>query len=365
MMLGRLDRMVLREVLFASVAATLVIGLLFVTNELIALLRLANLQGVPFLATLQLAVLRGPYWLVWSLPIGLSLGAALGIGRLVRESELTALRSAGISIRRVLVPIALMGLAGGGLQLWLSNRAVPQTVPPYLRLQAELAVRSAEAPLQADVFMKLGRFHARFGSVERLGEGRMKIRDVLLLEILSADQVAVYQAAEGEYRDGFWRFPRAVIQMARGGSPDQAPASLDRIEIKDLALEQPLRADVMTRPPQPDELSPEELEEAIRLNRSVGRQTANLELQLIQRWANPTACILLCLASAVAAVRFGRNGPIVAALAAFGLAAVYLNAQVIASQVLGRGDLMNVAAVAWLPAGIVGLVLLLSLWGVE
>ena len=66
------------------------------------------------------------------LPIATLIGAILGLGALARDSELTVLRSAGVSIVRIAVAAALAGLAVAAL-MWLLGEYLAPPADQYAR----------------------------------------------------------------------------------------------------------------------------------------------------------------------------------------------------------------------------------------
>lgn len=64
----------------------------------------------------KLVLLLIPYVIMYALPMGMLLGVLLVLGRMSSDSEIVAMRTSGISIKRICAPIfalALVGVAGG------------------------------------------------------------------------------------------------------------------------------------------------------------------------------------------------------------------------------------------------------------
>lgn len=89
---------------------TVFVVLMFQGNILIALYKNLNLSMVPIKGILQFVLFKTPEFLTLTLPIGAGLASSLALSRIVRESELTAMRAAGTPIRRILFPVLVMGL---------------------------------------------------------------------------------------------------------------------------------------------------------------------------------------------------------------------------------------------------------------
>ncbi len=66
-----------------------------------------------------------PHILYLILPIAVLLAAVFSIGNLSRHLELVALRSAGVSILRIIAPILLFGAIASGFMYWFVDRVMP------------------------------------------------------------------------------------------------------------------------------------------------------------------------------------------------------------------------------------------------
>ncbi len=80
---------------------------------------------------LELVMLLIPPGVSYALPIGLLCGVLLVLGRLSSDSEIVAMRAAGLSIRRVSVPILLLGLIGASVSLVINFVYMPEARTRY------------------------------------------------------------------------------------------------------------------------------------------------------------------------------------------------------------------------------------------
>jgi lipopolysaccharide export system permease protein len=86
-----------------------------------------NVSGAFLVTLLQL-----PQQAYQLLPIGALIGAIIGLGGLARDSELTVVRAAGVSIGRIAVSAALAGLVVAGL-LWVIGEYFAPPADQYAR----------------------------------------------------------------------------------------------------------------------------------------------------------------------------------------------------------------------------------------
>ena len=131
-----LDRWLLAEIsapLLFAVAAFTVLGLsIGVMFELARRL----VDGLPIFVALQLLLLNIPSFLVLSLPMATLFATLLAYSKLSSNSELTALRSLGVSTTRLVVPALSLSIFLTGLTFVFNDAIVPRA-----NTQAEITLQ--------------------------------------------------------------------------------------------------------------------------------------------------------------------------------------------------------------------------------
>lgn len=87
---------------FAGFLGFLVVNKLF--------LEVADLMDprIPPLAVIKVVALEAPYFATWSLPVAVLFATLMGMGRLAKDNELTAMFTNGISLYRLFIPFLLL-----------------------------------------------------------------------------------------------------------------------------------------------------------------------------------------------------------------------------------------------------------------
>lgn len=128
--------------LFACVAAVglfaFVVALANFVRDLLGPL-LAGQLGIPMLVRLLLLLV--PFAISYALPMGVLTGVLLTLGRLSADSEVTAMRAAGIGIVRIARPVFLFGLLGAAGALYVNFESMPWARAQYHREFAD-AIRT-------------------------------------------------------------------------------------------------------------------------------------------------------------------------------------------------------------------------------
>jgi lipopolysaccharide export system permease protein len=137
-----LDRHIFKSVLFTCAAA---IGLfsfiVALANFVRDLLGYVLASQIDLWTLLRLISLLFPYVVIYALPMGILTGVLLTLGRLSADSEITAMRAAGIGVLRVARPVFILGALGAAVALYCNFESMPWARVQYHRELAN-AVRT-------------------------------------------------------------------------------------------------------------------------------------------------------------------------------------------------------------------------------
>ncbi|MDO8541686.1 MAG: LptF/LptG family permease [Opitutaceae bacterium] len=129
-----LDRHIFKSVLFTCAAAvglfTFVVALPNVVKDLLAPLLSGQLRADIFV---RLVLLIIPYAISYALPMGILTGVLLTLGRLSADSEVTAMRAAGISLGRISRPVLVLGVLCAIGAFFINFETMPWTRMQYQR----------------------------------------------------------------------------------------------------------------------------------------------------------------------------------------------------------------------------------------
>jgi lipopolysaccharide export system permease protein len=135
-----LDRYVSRQVLGTSLMAVSVLSVVLVLGNLFkSLSDLLLSRSLPIEAVLTVVACVLPFSLTFTLPWGFLTSILLVFGRMSAESELTALRSSGISILRIARPVFAFGIAFSALCLWINADIAPRAKSHMRTLLMDIA----------------------------------------------------------------------------------------------------------------------------------------------------------------------------------------------------------------------------------
>lgn len=336
------DRAVLRELGVPFLIGTFAVVLMFQANMLIALFKDLQVQSLPMAAVFQIVAYRTPGFLNMTLPVGMALAASLAIGRISRESELTAMRAAGYSIRRVLVSVAAFGLLVSAAAFYNSERLMPAAEQRARKLETQAALVGSGPQFRSNVIVNLRNYVVALGTVSTAPDGTIELSDVLMVERPRSREIWLYTAKSGTYKDGVWTLRDTYWRQFSG------PRLLQARPGKDVVINERISVQDFFTPPDPSELNARELREAIARAKGIGADTVQMEVAYHAKFAVPFACLVFALAAPVFAIWLARSG-FAGVLLSVVLVFLYYNAHIISTQILGRNGWLAPWWAAWLP----------------
>lgn len=129
-----LDRYIFKSVLGSCLAAVGMFAfVLMLGNAIRDLLGYVLAGQLPLTTFGELLLLLVPFVVSYALPMGMLTGVLLTLGRLSADSEITAMRAAGISMGRVARPVLILGILGMATGLYVNFEAMPRARLQYQR----------------------------------------------------------------------------------------------------------------------------------------------------------------------------------------------------------------------------------------
>jgi lipopolysaccharide export system permease protein len=133
-----LHRYVINEFLLSFLVAFFFFFFIFFINQLLLLAQKILLKNVSINSMLQLVALAIPQILLYTLPFSSLTAASMVIGDLASKNEILAIRSSGISLKQVFIPIIILSIALAGLTYSVADVLLPYSSQKYKTLYADL-----------------------------------------------------------------------------------------------------------------------------------------------------------------------------------------------------------------------------------
>jgi LPS export ABC transporter permease LptG/LPS export ABC transporter permease LptF len=148
-----IGRYVFREILTSSVLGTFLATFVIFLQKVDRLFELLVGSGsAGFVSSLKLFGWALPPVLPLTVPFGVLVGILIGLGRLAGDGEITAMRAAGVSSRKVIAPVLVFATLGMAVAGMASLRLTPLSIRESTRILNELAANQLSAEIQPRVF---------------------------------------------------------------------------------------------------------------------------------------------------------------------------------------------------------------------
>jgi lipopolysaccharide export system permease protein len=308
-----MDRWLIKELLgpllfgiAAFTAVSLSVGVVF------ELVRRVAESGLPLLAAMQVLLLRLPGFLVLAFPMATLMATLLAYSSLSGNSELTALRSVGVSTSRMVLPALVLSLVMSLLTFLFNDLIVPK---------ANLAATNTlEVALGKALTTETGNnvLYSRFGRIKQVeGESIKQLThlfysrkylqgqmlDVTVIDFSRGGQRQMLTAESGRWNDaqGMWEFSNGHIVNLDDASGTTTSARFDRYLY-------PLRrspVEVAKIPTDPGAMTVGQALRAERLYEEAGnaKEARRMRVRIQEKFAFPAICLVFGLIGSSLGVR--------------------------------------------------------------
>lgn len=294
---------------------------------------------------LRLLVLSAPQQAVLGLPFSILVATAWALNRLGHDSELVALRTCGVSMRRILAPTLAVGLLASGLAYLNAEHLAPWANHRGAAIVQRFLQRNPVPQMRANVFMRVPPDYTLYiGFVD----GRThELKNALIFEATPTGYPTITTAPRGQWRgDRLTLFDGARHEFDRNGllktEAHFASATVNLRQALDAwLLESKTFAEMTTG----------ELRAALDRFSRGGGSVSDIAVAYHFRFSLPLASFIAVLLAAPLSVRFSRAHSVVGLLLAFVLAFAY-SVLMSWSVMLAQTDRLPPLLAAWSPNAI-------------
>ena len=305
--------------------------------------------------TLLFLVAQTPWMLTQAAPLAALLGSLVTLTLMARNGELTALRAAGMPLRRIAAPLAMGGLLIMVGTFWLQETVVP----PASRLAREIRdvrikKRAGQTLLRVqDVWLRSGRAMVR---VDRVLPEEKRMTGITVFERDGAAVRRRLRAEEAVWNGAGWELHnvRTIV------FPDSGPWQESSLATLAYPLA-PRLEEITVSQGKSEEWNMATLGKRIKSHRAQGLSVTNLEVDLWAKTSIPFTCFLLPLLAVPFSIRSSRRTGLWGGVAAGILIGLVYILVVLFGISLGRTGTMPPWLAAW-AGNIVFLVLTIYLF---
>ncbi len=349
-MTSRLERYVLYRNLTGILGALMVITAVILLVQFVEVSRSVGQRiEVSAADVFGLSLLKAPSVIQILLPLVFLFGVMFAYVGLNRRSELVAMRAAGISAWRFIMPSAIAAFLAGVISVVAIN---PVSAAMNARFEADKAKIMANylgSDVPKDIWLRQGDEHTQMVIHARSrdtvqGEVRLHGVSLFVYQKNAAGQPEFkrrLEATEAVLRPGFWQL-KEVREATAGESSVQSDSLSIRSTLDSEAA--------VERFASPDSITFWRLPGAIKQTEDSGFSASGYRLRFQQLLATPlmfAAMAILAAAFSLRLVRLGGLAGLVGAGVALGFVVFFFNQF---SGSLGKADIIPLFAAAWAPA---------------
>ena len=147
-----IDRYILKEIAYPFFLILFVLTFVLLMGKIIQLMDLMVNKGVSFIDISKLFLLLTPSFLILTIPISLLISILIGLGRLSGDNELTVLKASGMSLYKLVGPVAVASLIAFTITAVTSLFLVPQSKYATKNLLFNVAKKKASIGIKEKVF---------------------------------------------------------------------------------------------------------------------------------------------------------------------------------------------------------------------
>lgn len=305
--LSILDRFIVTQMGNSFLFGVLVFSVLLVAGDL--LFQIANLvidKGISLGVVIRLFIYKLPEVVVMTLPMASLLSALLTFGRLSSQSEIVALRAAGIAFRRIIRPVLAASVLVSLGAILLNETIVPLSNKAAENIMRYEIARERPTLLREQVFLRdeSGGVLQRVIYISRLRQNLGTMDDILVQEFEEGAMKRIVSAKRGTWRDGEWWLEDGKTFEVREDRSVKLLFAFARQKL-------PLRlgpAEVAQTSQRPAEMSAWQLWGHISVMSKQGADLAPLWVLFHLKIALPWACVILAVLGASLGIGPQRSG---------------------------------------------------------
>jgi LPS export ABC transporter permease LptF len=357
-------RYILKEVVSHGLIGASVFTFVIFMRDVTRILELVVRNSAPFPSVAELFFLTLPVALKVTIPMGVLVGILLGLSRMAADSEVTAMRASGVSVRVFLKIVAMFGAAAWVLALFNTVLIEPRSAAGLARLQNKLASAQISFQVQPRVFYEGFKNHVLYVEDVSSASGAAVWKDVFDADISTPGAPKITIAKEAIVSSSS---PDSIrLHLIKGETHDATPNARASDQYTITTFEETDVAITLPPVPQPAQ---ETVPVAQLSTTELFRQKYNSNKELARwywiefnrRLALPTACLVLVLIGIPLGLSAKKGGKGAGFVLTIVLVFVYYFLSIIGVS-LARGGKLSPVLGVWMANLLFALIGALLLW---
>lgn len=197
-----LTRYILSEVTSHALLGGALFTFVLFMRDLGHILELVVRESASFASMSEIFLLTLPNTFTVTIPMAVLVGVLLGLSRLAADSEITAMRAAGVGVWRFVGIVSIVAVIGWGISLANTLYFAPKAAESLLELENALKTSQASFEIQPRVFYEDFKNYVLYVQDVRASAGAAQWRKVFLADLTRAASPRIITAAQATVVNG-------------------------------------------------------------------------------------------------------------------------------------------------------------------
>ncbi|NLL62119.1 MAG: YjgP/YjgQ family permease [Candidatus Atribacteria bacterium] len=337
-----IDRYILSQVMNTFLGIVALLTILLIVETMFELTEILINKKAPIMSVIELLLYRLPAFLAVTFPVALLGSSELAIAQMSTNNEIAAMRTGGISFRRIMKPFLIAGILVSILSFVTNDYIVPETNHISQNIIREIVLKKGPPHIKRNVFFRDA--ENRYFYINRLDEENMIMREIMIYEMTRERYPRVITAAEGRWVVDTWELKNGTVyNYNEDGKITYEMAFQEmKIEVKDELQ------DFFKNQRSPQEMSTKELRQQIQILKDAGVDTTNFEVDYHVKYSFPLSGFIFALIGVPLGMQMKRStkatGLIISIILVFLYYVFYSLCRAI-----GRGGIIDPFSASWIP----------------
>ena len=350
-MIKTIDRYIIKELfdpfLFGLGAFTAILSASMILFDLV---RAVVVRGMPLWSAAQIFIYRLPGTAVYIFPMATLLAALLSFARLSSQSEIVAFKAGGVSLYRIMAPVLVFGFIVSVVTLLFYEVVVPKANLSATNLMLEAQGRKS-IKIQKNVLIP----EIEQDELKRMYfAGKLHgdlMEDVVVQEFANGKLSQIINAKEAKWdkEKNTWLFKSGIIYLL---SDNGEYKHLIKFDEQYMTIKYN-PADFYLGERKPEEMNMSELKKYIKLQKKMGEDTVDMQIQYYLKGAIPFSCLVFVLLGAPLGLSPQRSSSSIG-LGLSVLIVFFYYFLTFVSMAIGELRVISPVAAAWIPNLITG-----------
>lgn len=348
-----LDKYIIKELLGPFIFGIASFSSVFIgTGTMLRIAQFVTQYGASMNSVVKLFIYSLPPIVVLTFPMSMLLAALLAFGRLSGASEITAMRSGGISFYRLATPVFIVALFVSVFAVFFNELVVPRSTIAYNTVVREEIQKNSTMKSQEHIVIK----DVKAGNLERLTYARKFEESTSTMYAVSLQEfdgdrlLRVQNAEKAVWQDNHWIMYNGVIHdFTTEGKVDR----IMHFEQQNMPVVKAPSA-ISNEQKKAEEMTIKELKQHIKVLEREYVKADNYKVELHQRIAIPMASFIFALIGTPLGLQPNRSSSSIGLGISIIVIFIYYTIMTVTTA-LGQGGALPAVVAAWIP-NIVGII---------